>query len=155
NSTSEPQVRDANLGTLTRTWQMSGSWRGFDLAFKAGVDSGSLLRVGIVPVVLAPNFAPTRPAAEGALVTLTLDGTSTPPTMTLDVEGLHVAAPFSATQRSFCNGPGFCPDDMQDVRVVVQDDGVRATLTGPKGEKVELRGPTPSSPTMPASRLVF
>jgi hypothetical protein len=36
NTTGEHELHDSNLGTLTRTWQMSGSWPGFELSFKIG-----------------------------------------------------------------------------------------------------------------------
>jgi hypothetical protein len=153
-NTTQATTLDTNLGGLTRAWQFSGSWRGFELTFSASVPIGALLRVAIVPPESAPIFG-TAPVADNARFALTLDGAHAPPTFTLEVDGAAVSAPLPVTRSLCAGGVSLCGDDLSQVRVILDDQGFYATLDRPNGETAEIRAPGPSSLSLPPSRLVF
>jgi hypothetical protein len=157
NNTTGSDELAANLGALVRHRPFSGSWEGFELEFSAAVPRGALIRVGIVPITLAFATDAPPPGAEGALLSATLDHTTLPPLLVLEVEGSRFEAPLelpicSETESGSCDPS----EELSKVTVIREAGGFRAAVTAPSGEKADLLGEIePTSPSIPGSRLVI
>jgi hypothetical protein len=152
---------DANLGVLVRQRPFAGAWQGFELAFQAWVPPGTMLRVGIVPTELAPSLDAPLPGAETKLFALTLDRAKSAPTVTLTVDGRDFSMPLAEAS---CDDSGVlaspavenpCQAASLGVRVTLDSDGFRVSLTGAGDSNWELRAPPPRSPSLAISRLVL
>jgi hypothetical protein len=140
----------SSLGALVRRSAFSGSWQGFELSFLTYPVEGTVLRVAIVPVELAPLGEPPRRGAETALLGLALDATRTPPLLSLDVEGRNYSAPIP-----MCGTDPVCDVADSTIRIILEEQGFLATWSWPSGETVELRADPPSSLSLAPARLVF
>ncbi|HSU41207.1 MAG TPA: hypothetical protein VLJ38_16635, partial [Polyangiaceae bacterium] len=145
----------ANLSGIALGGSVSGGWSGFELGFAHSILTGTKLEIGLVPSALVPDGRNPVVGPESALVAITLDGSVSPPTIALDIEGRHLTGRL--TLPSSC-GIAFCNDGWGTTKLVLDDDGFTLTVSSPSMNGVTgtttLSAPAPVSAQIAPSRLV-
>jgi hypothetical protein len=142
-------IAGTSLAALVGQVPFSGSFEGFELSFSVALPLGALLRVGLVPVELAPSASPPVSGAENSLLAITLDTESLPPELVVNVAGSPYRAPLSGCLGQSCS-PGW-----GSLRAVVDEQALQVTYTSSDGVLTELPPIALTSASLPPSRLVF